>query len=80
MVSPQSRSRSITAIHSPTRSESTNMPYKPNYKHQRAERDRVKKASRDAKLQERKEQATLRKASESGDAETGDNLVEDSGE
>jgi hypothetical protein len=49
------------------------MPYKPNYQQQRAERDRVKKLSKDAKLQERKEQAALRKASETGDAVSGDN-------
>jgi hypothetical protein len=40
------------------------MPPKPNYKYQRAERDRAKKASKDAKLQARKEQAALRGASE----------------
>ncbi len=40
------------------------MPSKPNYNHQRAERDRAKKASKDAKLQERKQQAALRKAGE----------------
>ena len=56
------------------------MPYKPNYKHQRAERDRAKKASKDAKLQERKEQAAIRKASETRDAAPGDNSVRDSGE
>ena len=56
------------------------MPYKPNYKHQRAERDRAKKASKDAKLQERKEQAAIRKASETGDGTPGDNSVRDSGE
>jgi hypothetical protein len=49
------------------------MPYKPNYQQQRAERDRAKKLSKDAKLQERKEQAALRKASETGDAVSGDN-------
>lgn len=38
------------------------MPSKPNYNHQRAERDRAKKASKEAKLAERKEQAALRKA------------------
>jgi hypothetical protein len=56
------------------------MPYKPNYKHQRAERDRAKKASKDAKLQERKEQSALRKASETGDAESGDSSVQGSEE
>jgi hypothetical protein len=40
------------------------MPSKPNYKYQRAERDRAKKASKDMKLRERKEQAALRDASE----------------
>jgi hypothetical protein len=44
------------------------MPYRPNYKHQRAERDRAKKASKDAKLQEREEQAAIRKTSETGAA------------
>lgn len=38
------------------------MPPKPNYKHQRLERDRAKKASKETKLQARKEQAELRKA------------------
>jgi hypothetical protein len=33
------------------------MPFKPNYKFQRAERDRAKKAAKEAKLQERKDQA-----------------------
>jgi hypothetical protein len=40
------------------------MPSKPNYNHQRAERDRAKKAAKEQKLQERREQATLRKANE----------------
>ncbi len=38
------------------------MPAKPNYNHQRAERDRAKKASKEMKLQEKKQQAALRKA------------------
>ena len=42
------------------------MPSKPNYNHQRAERDRAKKASKEIKLQERKAQAALRKAGEAG--------------
>jgi hypothetical protein len=50
------------------------MPPKPNYKYQRAERDRAKKALKDTKLQERKEQAALRKTSEAGK-----DLAEDSG-
>ena len=40
------------------------MPPKPNYNHQRAERDRAKKAAKETKLREKKEQAALRKASE----------------
>ncbi|MFL5282028.1 MAG: hypothetical protein ACJ8AW_13840 [Rhodopila sp.] len=45
------------------------MPPKPNYKFQRAERDRAKKAAKEAKLQERREQATL-KATDAGETET----------
>jgi hypothetical protein len=45
------------------------MPSKPNYKYQRAERDRAKKASKETKLQERKQQAALRKAGEPGEPE-----------
>jgi hypothetical protein len=56
------------------------MPSKPNYNFQRAERDRAKKASKEQKLQERKEQAALRKASEADTAEPGDGPVEGSGE
>jgi hypothetical protein len=56
------------------------MPSKPDYKYQRAERDRAKKASKDTKLQERKEQAALRKVSEAGGAEPSEGLVPDSGE
>jgi hypothetical protein len=51
--------------------ETRNMPSKPNYNHQRAERDRAKKAAKETKLRERKEQAALRKAgdtSEPGEA------------
>ena len=45
------------------------MPSKPNYNFQRAERDRAKKAAKETKLQERKQQAELRKASEAGESE-----------
>ncbi len=41
------------------------MPSKPNYNHQRAERDRAKKAAKALKSQERKDQAALRKTSSS---------------
>ena len=40
------------------------MPPKPNYNHQRAERDRAKKAAKEMKLREKKEQAALRKTNE----------------
>jgi hypothetical protein len=56
------------------------MPSKPNYKYQRAERDRAKKASKDTKLQERKEQAALRKASEPDEAAPYDGSVQGSRE
>ncbi len=56
------------------------MPSKPNYKYQRAERDRAKKASKDTKLQERKEQAALRKANEAADAQSSDSPVQGSEE
>ena len=56
------------------------MPPKPNYKYQRAERDRAKKASKDTKLQERKEQAALRKASEPDGASPSEGSVQGSGE
>jgi hypothetical protein len=56
------------------------MPPKPNYKYQRAERDRAKKASKETKLQERKEQAALRKASDPGKADPFEDSVQGSGE
>jgi hypothetical protein len=51
------------------------MPPKPNYNHQRAERDRARKASKDSKLQERKAQAALRKAGEAAGTEPRDGSV-----
>jgi hypothetical protein len=39
----------------------TDMPSKPNYNFQRAERDRAKKASKELKLQEKKKAAESRK-------------------
>lgn len=56
------------------------MPSKPNYNHQRAERDRAKKASKETKLRERKEQAALRKAGEASAAEPSEGSVQSSGE
>ena len=56
------------------------MPPKPNYKFQRAERDRAKKALKEMKLEERKQQAALRKAGESGETEPTDAPAQGSGE
>lgn len=56
------------------------MPPKPNYKYQRAERDRARKASKDTKLQERKQQAALRKAGEPGKADPFEDSGQGSGE
>jgi hypothetical protein len=52
------------------------MPPKPNYKFQRAERDRAKKASKETKLQERKQQAALRKAGEPTEPDQHENSVQ----
>jgi hypothetical protein len=51
------------------------MPPKPNFKHQRAERDRAKKAAKETKLADRKE-AALRKANGIADPEPGDPVPE----
>jgi hypothetical protein len=45
------------------------MVFKPNYNHQRAERDRAKQAKKEAKLREREDAAaTRRKAEQEGSA------------
>ncbi len=56
------------------------MPSKPNYNFQRAERDRAKKALKETKLQERKQQAALRKAGEAAEAAPEDAPAQGSGE
>ncbi len=56
------------------------MPPKPNFKFQRAERDRAKKASKETKLQEKKQQAALRKAGESAEPAPSGGEPQDSGE
>ena len=56
------------------------MPPKPNYKFQRAERDRAKKASKETKLRERKEQAALRRESEPIGPKPSEDSVQGSGE
>ena len=39
------------------------MPYRPNYRIERAERDRVKKAKKEEKIKQQQERAALRKNS-----------------
>lgn len=58
------------------------MPPKPNYKHQRAERDRAKKAAKEAKLQDRKRDAAQGKTAEASapEAVADANAVQGSGE
>lgn len=40
------------------------MPYRPNYRIERAERDRVKKAKKEEKIKQQQERAALRKAAD----------------
>lgn len=56
------------------------MPPKPNYKFQRAERDRAKKAAKEAKLQERREQAAQQKPGDAADPEPTAPAVQSQGE
>jgi hypothetical protein len=44
------------------------MVFKPNYNHQRAERDRAKQAKKEAKLKDREDAALRRKAEQDGTA------------
>ena len=44
------------------------MPRKPNYRFERAERDRVKKAKKEEKIKQQHERAALRRAGDSDDA------------
>lgn len=48
------------------------MPRKPNYRLERAERDRVKKAKKEEKIKLQQERAALRKAGDADDAPTPD--------
>ena len=43
------------------------MVFKPNYNHQRAERDRAKQAKKEAKLREREDAAAQRRKAEQED-------------
>jgi hypothetical protein len=47
------------------------MPRKPNYRLERAERDRVKKAKKEEKIKLQQERAALRKAGDADDAPDG---------
>jgi hypothetical protein len=51
------------------------MPFKPNYGQQRAERNRLKQAKKDAKLREREDAVARRKAD--GDAASPDGPTSD---
>ena len=48
------------------------MPYRPNYRIERAERDRVKKAKKEEKIRQQQERAALRKATDAEEAPPGD--------
>jgi hypothetical protein len=48
------------------------MVFKPNYNHQRAERDRAKQAKKEAKLREREDAAASRRKSEAEDGAPSD--------
>jgi len=53
------------------------MAFKPNYNHERAERNRAKAAKAQLKLKEREEKAALRKASgDDNDAAPGEGSAE----
>ena len=43
------------------------MPYRPNYRIERAERDRVKKAKKEEKIRQQQERAALRKSADPDD-------------
>jgi len=45
------------------------MPRKPNYRFERAERDRVKKAKKEEKIKQQQERAALRRAGDGDDAQ-----------
>ncbi len=43
------------------------MPYRPNYRLERAERDRLKKAKKEEKIKQQQERAALRKTETEGE-------------
>jgi hypothetical protein len=52
----------VPAFHAESHQGEGMMAFKPNYNQQRAERNRLKQAKKDAKLRERDEAVTRRKA------------------
>jgi hypothetical protein len=52
----------VPAFHADSQQDEGMMAFKPNYNQQRAERNRLKQAKKDAKLRERDEAVTRRKA------------------
>ncbi len=48
------------------------MPYRPNYRIERAERDRVKKAKKEEKIKQQQERAASRKAAIADDGSPGE--------
>lgn len=53
------------------------MAFKPNYRHERAERDRAKNAKAQQKLKEREEKAALRKEAQAGEGDGADETPKD---
>jgi hypothetical protein len=52
------------------------MAFKPNYRFERAERDRLKKARKDEKLKRQQDRASLRQDSSSGETTEPGNLLD----
>lgn len=48
------------------------MPYRPNYRLERAERDRVKKAKKEEKIKQQQERAASRKTDNPDDGPSGE--------
>ena len=53
------------------------MPFKPNYNQQRAERNRLKQAKKEAKLRERDDAVARRKAEQDGTPDAPDTATSD---
>lgn len=55
------------------------MPSKPNYNHQRAERNRAKQAKKEEKLMQKKDQSAQRRATKTGGPANADDPAKDDG-